>query len=148
MDIIGQNNWNMKNTVLIKILCAFLMCIGAFGSVSAQEILRCNMNHPGGDREQGVMSISSAGAITGFTWLYARKAGGSCDIQANTFQVVRADLMVGRNGCHLMTWRQGSNITLAFSPATPQCQSYCTKKGAYEALLPVSFDQNSRGCRI
>jgi len=125
-------------------LCLFLFA----GFAGAQGILRCNMDHPGGDKEQSVMSVSTAGEITGFTWLYKRKCGGSCDIQANTFQVVRPDLMVGRNGCQLMAWRQGNNITLALSPATPQCQSYCTNQSAYESLLPVNFDASGRGCRM
>ena len=125
-------------------LYLFLACTSA----SAQGILRCEMNHTTGDKEQSVMSVSAAGEITGFTWLYKRKRGGSCDIQANTLQVVRPDLMVGKNGCQMMTWRQGNNITLALSPATPQCQSYCTNLSAYESLLPVNFDASGRGCRM
>ena len=123
---------------------AALVCGQALAFESV--VLRCNMDHPGGDKEQVVMSLSPSGQITGFTWLYTRRNGGSCDIRADTFQVARHDLMIGRNGCQLMAWRQGTAVTLALSPATPQCHSYCTSQRGYEALLPVSFDTRGTGC--
>lgn len=95
-----------------------------------------------------VVSLSAVGTITGFTWIYKRRGGGLCDIQASTFRVVAPEqVMEGKNGCQLLTWRQGGSITLALSPSTPQCQSYCTSRGAYDALLPVIIDGAGRGCR-
>lgn len=114
----------------------------------AQGILRCDMNHPGGSREQSVMSLSGTGELAGFTWMLKTRKGASCDIRADSFRVVRSDLLEGRNGCQMMLWRQGAKFTLALSPSTPGCQSYCTSRAAYESLLPVSFDIRGAGCAM
>jgi len=132
----------MKNIGMALVL---LMLSGA---VSAQDVLRCNMDHPGGSKEQGVMSLSAAGEMIGFTWLFKTRTGASCDIRADSFRVLHNELLEGRNGCQMMLWRQGSRITLALSPATPTCQSYCSSRDAYEALLPVSFDARGAGCAM
>lgn len=130
----------------MKRLLFLLVAVAACTAASAQGVLRCNMNHPGGDREQSVMSLSPAGEVGGFTWLLTTKRGASCDIRADSFRVVKNDLLEGRNGCQMMLWRQGTKLTLALSPATPSCQSYCTSRDAYESLLPVSFDVRGTGC--
>lgn len=114
--------------------------------VVAQDILRCNMSHPGGSREQSVMSLMADGSLGGFTWLLRTRQGATCDIRADSFRVVGRELMEGRAGCQMMVWRQGRKITLALSPATPSCQAYCTTRDAYESLLPVSFDAGGSGC--
>jgi hypothetical protein len=129
----------------MKALIATVLALAA-GHAGAQQVLRCNMNHPGGDREVSSISVTYSGQITGFSWDLSTKRKGSCSIQAATFNVLGEDRFIGKNGCQLMTWRQGSKLTLAFSPSTPSCNAYCTSQNAFDTLLPMAFDTNGRGC--
>lgn len=115
------------------------------GAVLAQGVLQCQMNHPGGVQEGASVSIGPTGEITGFSWVLDKKGRGQCNIQASTFQAVRHDRFVGHGGCELMAWVQSGRLTLALSPSTPSCRSYCSTQQAYESLLPMTFEGNGCG---
>ena len=126
-------------------LAVILLMGPATGAVLAQGVLSCQMTHPGGVQEGASVSLGPAGEITGFSWVLDKKGRGQCNIQASTFRVVRHDRFVGKGGCELMAWQQGTRLTLALSPATPECRSYCSSQQAYESLLPMSFEGNGCG---
>lgn len=130
---------------LIKLI--FVLCVTACAPFAGAKEVQCAFHHPGGAREQIRLAFDGAGHIQAFWWWMAMPDNKNyCTLPADTFHDSGDGRYVGREGCEIMVWKQGTRLTMALSPATAGCRSYCTSSRAYDRMLPIAVQVNGGGC--